>query len=267
MAKPNIKLIALDLDGTLLYQHREIKPRNLAAIAAARQQGVAVTIATGRMYRSAMIHARTLQLDLPLITYEGALIRTMAGETLLDQAIPQELAREIVAFAQAEGLIVQAYIDDHCCVSHINYQTARYALISEIPLIAYGDLAAHIWGPCHKILCAGGAERCDAVWQKAAKLYGGQLEMTKSQPTFLEFTALGVNKGSALHDLRGKLGLKKEEIMVAGDNLNDMELFAAAGLKIAMGNAVAALKERADFVTAPCVEDGVAVAIEKFVLS
>ena len=104
-----IKLVVTDLDGTLLPTGTEISPENIEAARRAVEAGVTVTIATGRMYRAALPVAKNLGVDAPIITYNGALIRTVSGKTLYSSFLPAELIREVLDFVEGQGWYMQTY--------------------------------------------------------------------------------------------------------------------------------------------------------------
>ena len=263
----NIKLIASDLDDTLLDDSKVISKLNKEAIWRAKEKGIMMTLATGRMFRSATIFGDELGIDVPLITYQGALIKTaQSNQVIWSKTIELPIAREIISFGRKHGFILQIYVDDMLHVDYINTYVANYASFCMVPALAVRDLFTYIQAPPHKILMVGEPAELYAAWEEAQQIFDDSVYITKSKPYFLEFTNSEANKGKALSFLAESFGIKKEEIMVIGDNYNDMELFKAAGLKIAMGNAVDALKEQADFITANSSENGVAVAIEKFVI-
>ena len=109
----DIKLVALDLDDTLLTKSLTVSPRTQEVIAQAVAQGVTVTVATGRMYSSALPYAQQLKLDVPLITYNGGLIRScLSGETIHHQPIAEAVAHQILALFKEKGWYIQAYVDD-----------------------------------------------------------------------------------------------------------------------------------------------------------
>ena len=107
-----IKLVVTDLDGTLLPTGTEISPENIEAAKKAVEAGVTVTIATGRMYRAALPVAKNLGVDAPIITYNGALIRTVSGKTLYSSYLDPELIREVLEFVEAQGWYIQTYSED-----------------------------------------------------------------------------------------------------------------------------------------------------------
>ncbi len=263
----SIKLIATDMDDTLFSRSLEISERNKQAITEAVSRGVMVTISTGRMFRSAAMVAEQLKLDLPLITYQGALVKKVSsGEVLLSLTIDEETAQEMVAFAEEHNCAVQAYVNDMFRVSYIDKRVVHYTHISKVPVMAVGDLRHNLGGNPHKILISGDPQRMDELWPLAEQQFGSRAYITKSKPYFLELLNPAANKGAALRYLADQFGINKEETMAIGDNFNDIKLFDGAGLKIAMGNAVEPLKIIADYVTEDCDNSGVGIAIEKFVL-
>ncbi|MGI5891252.1 MAG: Cof-type HAD-IIB family hydrolase [Bacillota bacterium] len=263
----NIKLISMDLDGTLIEKDNHISDRNKEALEAARQKGIPVTISTGRMFRSAQKVAQQLALDVPIITYNGAYIKTSAsGQVLLNQTLDKAIAQDIIIRAQEEDLTPQAFTNDTLLVAYINRRVADYALSAGVPAKAVGDLPAFINADVNKVLLIGEADHLTEFWHKSGERYGHKVNIVKSKPHYLDFINPKANKGQGLAFLAHIMKIKKEQIMAIGDSYNDIGLFEAAGLKIAMGNAVAQLKEKADYITSDCAQDGLAAAIEKFVL-
>src|SRR5688500_8961851 len=123
-----IKLLALDLDGTLFGDDLVISPRTLGAINAAQAAGVIVTIATGRMFRAARMIAATLNIEAPLLCYQGALARhSVTGEVLYHQTIPLPLAHEVISAVIADGLHLNVYIDEKLYVDQMNRHALFYA--------------------------------------------------------------------------------------------------------------------------------------------
>ncbi len=263
----SIKLIATDMDDTLFNRSLEISERNKQAIADAIGRGVMVTISTGRMFRSAAMIAEQLKLDLPLITYQGALVKkASSGEVLLSLTIDMETAQEMIAFAEDHNCSVQAYVDDVFRVNYIDKRVVYYTHTSKVPVMAVKDLRRNLGGCPHKILISGDPQRMDELWPVAEQQFAGRAYITKSKPYFLELLNPAANKGAALRYVAHQLGVSQAETMAIGDNFNDIKLFEGAGLKVAMGNAVEPLKAIADYVTDDCDSSGVGQAIEKFVL-
>lgn len=261
-----IRMIATDLDDTFLDSKCRISEFNRAAVKAAMEKDIAFVIATGRMYRSAQAIAKKLEVRMPIIAYEGAYTAWPDGRILRHRTLDLPTAGEIIDLGLREGFSVQAYVEDALVCSYINRHVAHYAIISQVPAMAVGDLPAWLDKEPTKILFYGSDEHTSRVWEEQKENFAGRACITKSKPYFLEFTDIYATKGLALSHLAGEFAIKKEEIMVCGDNYNDLSLFAAGGLKIAVGNAAPSLKEQADYVTGTCDENGVGKAIEKFVL-
>ncbi len=262
-----IKLVALDLDHTLLGEDRLISGRNKAAIAEALELGIKVVLCTGRMFRASERFARELNLSGPLICYNGALAKELAsGETLFHQPLALELAKQLLRFAQDERLHVNFYYQDRLYFERWTEEAKFYTSQSQVPGEAVGDLLAFLPGPPTKLLFVMEPDRVQSMWRSLREEFAGKLNVTVSESRYLEFLAPRVNKGRALAALGERLGIEAAEVMAIGDSFNDLELIRAAGLGVAMANAPQAVKAEADFVTQSNGEDGVAGAIEKFIL-
>jgi Cof subfamily protein (haloacid dehalogenase superfamily) len=270
----DIRLIVVDLDGTTVGETNQIRPAVKAAIQAARDKGVEVAIATGRMYRSALRFYDDLQLTSPLMTYQGALIKDPASEHVHQHlTVPRSYVAQLLEFLsepELQSLVsVHLYIDDRLYVREINPETVAYAERSEVEPIAVGDLRQVLDTEPTKLLALSQEiDLIDRLFGSLQKRYTpAELYLTKSVATFLEATHPMVNKGNAVRYLAEEiLGLQPENVMTIGDNFNDLEMLQYAGLGVAMGGAPAGVKAVANWV-APDVEvDGVAVAITEFVL-
>ena len=262
-----IKLVAMDMDDTLLNAALEISPHNAATIARAVEQGVLVTIATGRMYCSTAPYARKLGLDVPLIVYNGAMIKSgISGEVLYHKLIAEELSREVLAFFRQHGWYVQSYVDDTLYVEQLNATAKWYADFARVEAIALGEPFYTSLGAPTKILSLASAEQVQVMYEAVCREFGERLFVTISKPEFLEMVHPEVSKGRALAFLAAKYGICQEEVLAIGDSGNDLDMIAYAGLGVAMGNAAAAIKQAADVITGANTEDGVALAIEKYVL-
>lgn len=263
-----IKLIASDLDGTLLNNQREISSRTKEAILRAREMGVVFTLATGRMYRSALPFALELGIDVPLITYQGALVKTsMSKEVIYHRPLPVELAKEIISIGEKEKYNINVYLNDEIYIHRETETIKDYCRAVKVPYTVVDDLSLFLDQDPTKVLFIGEEEPLVNLWGILNKKFENQAYITKSSPHFLEFTHPKANKGEGIFAIAQGLGIKKEEIMAFGDNFNDIELLGAAGIAVAMGNAREELKEKADYITGTNDQDGVAEGIEKFVLN
>ncbi len=263
-----IKLVALDLDHTLLGADSTISQRNKAAVAQVLERGMGVVICTGRMYRSSLPFAQELGLSGPLLCYNGALVMDIeTGQELYHEPMEQELAAEILALAKAEGIHANLYYQDQVYYAQRTPEAEFYENQVKLKGELVGDLLAFLPGAPTKILFVMEPEKVQAMWKSLGPKYEGRLNLTVSESRYLEFLPLRVNKGKALSRLMEQLGLSKEEVMAVGDSYNDLELLQTAGLSVAMGNAPQAVKDVASYVTHSNLEDGVAEALHKFILA
>lgn len=260
----------MDLDDTLLRDDWTISPRVVEAIQKARNQGVIMTIATGRMPISARPYAEQLKLDVPVITYHGAMIQqVLSGEILFRRVIPSPLAAEIVRDVSERGFYVQVYLKDRVITSELNEWSREYARISSVH-IEKEDLSLLLSQEpegVEKILLMSEETKLDQLAPLLEQHYGKTVHITKSKACFLEMIDGNVNKGVALASLAEKFGIPQKEVMAIGDSFNDLEMIKYAGLGVAMGNARTEIKEQANIVTLTNEEDGVAEAIERYVLN
>ena len=198
-----IRLVALDIDGTLVGDDLNIGPDTRAAIRAARRAGVVVSLVTGRMVSSAMRFARELELDSPVVGYQGALIRAMPaegsdrlGRLLVHTPMPAEVAREIVAWTRRHGLDPHLNHLERFIVRADDPRADDYsAFMGSDPELA-DDLVRSIDHPITKILAAGEPPLPTELAPLARERFAGSAAVTISHPRFLEFTAPGRLEGS-----------------------------------------------------------------------
>jgi len=261
------KLIAIDLDGTLLNDKLEISPDTVKAIQKAVELGAVVTIATGRMFSSAKIFAKQLGIDVPLITYQGAIIKDVHGEkAIYERLITPEIAEKLVEISRERKIHLQVYQDDILYGAKESEKLVSYAEGVKVPYTVEPDLIKLAKKGFTKALFIEEPEVLDALQIELATLFGEHAHIAKSKERFLEVTHPEANKGAALLYLAGKLGIDQSEIIGIGDNHNDLELIQTAGLGVAMGNSVQELKDNSDYIALTNNEEGVLHVLEKFVL-
>ncbi len=268
----SIKLLALDLDGTIFGDDLVISTRTREAIARAQQQGVLVTIATGRMFISASAIASDLGIEAPLICYQGAMVRhSGSGEMLYHKTIPLHLAHEIISRTQQLGLHLNLYLNDAIYAARITDEALFYSRINMgLTINEVGDLskwlAAQQGSEPTKLVIITDPDQTDQVLEFFTDLYGSKLQVTKSHPRFTEFTSIECSKGKALAFLAEHIGVDRDEVMAIGDGHNDLDMIAWAGHGVAMASAPQAVLNVARTVCAALLEDGTAETIEKYVL-
>ncbi len=254
----------MDLDGTLVKGQQGITPRVRRAIDDVRAAGIEITIATGRMFRSARRFAADLQVTLPIICYQGSLVRDpVTGVTHQHEVLPTHPARAAVEFARQRGLHVNAYIDDELYMEADTPEGRFYAASSNVPITFVDDLAVAVTAGSTKLVFVMDEDRVlDAVADMDGR-FGPAVQATRSHPRFAEVVRRDVNKGTALARVASVADVPLEQTMGIGDNLNDLDLVRAAGIGVAMGDGDPRVLAAADWITGSYEDDGVAQAIER----
>ena len=263
-----VKLFVSDLDGTMLPSGDIVSSENIAAVQCAVRAGVTVTIATGRMFEAALPVAEALGVDVPIIAYNGALIKSPSGRIYEEHAIDPMLARDIITFAQARGWYIQSYSGGVLRYAVACEESRFYENSQKITGKAVGrdGMLAYVTGNCKLLLVTEGRAVSEARAQMLMDAFGAHIGVTRSADRLVEIVVKGVSKASALTALAAKLGITADETMAIGDAYNDLPMLKAAGKSVAMGNAFPEVKEEADYETLSCTENGLAAAIYTYVL-
>ncbi|PHJ58237.1 hydrolase [Nostoc linckia z18] len=270
----NIKLLVVDIDGTIAGHSNTISEPVKQALIAAQARGIQVAIATGRMYRSALRFHQEIGSTLPLMAYQGAWIQDPITQKIHRHLVlSKELAHQLLDYfeqPQLRALLsIHFYINDQLYVREITKETEIYAQRSSIVPIPVGDLRQVLTNEPTKILalCDDTNFISEVLGNLRRQYTPAELYLTTSVATFLEATNPFVNKGTAVRYLAEELlGLETANVMAIGDNFNDLEMLEYAGIGIAMGNAPEGVQAIAQWVAPSIDSDGVAVAIEKFLL-
>ncbi len=270
-----VELLVLDIDGTIAGADNEVNQTVRQAVQAAQARGVQVAIATGRMYQSALRFHQAVGSTLPLISYQGAFIKDPAtGHIHRHLTVPQAYATELLNYfeepEQRSQFSVHFYLNDQLYVRELTADSLDYADRTGVEVKPVGDLRTLLDQEPTKLLAmAEDGETIQILLQTMRDRFRpDQLYLTTSVATFFEATHPLVNKGTAVRYLAEEvLQLQPENVMVIGDNFNDVEMIKYAGIGVAMGNAPAGVQAIADWV-APTVEaNGAAAAIEEFLLN
>ncbi len=275
----NIKLVAVDIDGTLLNSQSQISERDRRAIRAAVDRGVRIILVTGRRFVIARPIALELALTTPLITHNGALVKHPQTGAVIDyHPLAASLARRVVALGRSVGAdlvcccdpegLGQAIIER---ISEHNVRLRRY--LDRAPLVVeqVPDLMAAIRRDPIQIMSSGPCAQMDAFERVLADELNGRVTLLKTaypqkDMTILDILAPRCSKAVALARLVARYRLNRQQVMAIGDNENDVAMLQYAGLGVMMGNAQHHLKSAADYVTTSNDEAGVARAIERFIL-
>lgn len=261
-----IRLVVVDLDGTLLDASKVVRPRIKAMVHNMRKAGVRFTIATGRFYRSAVKYARELALDTPIITSSGAQITEASGLLRVDLKLPLYLARRVVREAEKTEGVLYAFFDDEALVNRPSTFTPRYSGSLGVPIRLERKLKARLsQRPIMLVLRFPDVTRAREVRRAMREWLGDAVRVGSSMPYFVDFLHPRASKANALAALCGYLGIDSREVLAIGDGENDLEMLEYAGIGALVSNAPSDLKCVADYVSDGESADGVIEIIERFV--
>ena len=271
------RLLAIDVDGTLLDGRSELRPAVRGALARAVGAGVEVLLCTGRRYRSALPVALDAGLSLPIVCHSGALVKdTASHDTLFADPIPQASFERLLDLLDRAGLVPLAYTDSY--LTGVDFYVERGAVLTryhddylaknEGCYVAVESLRRDVPGAIIQTCTFGEVEHLRAAKRRVeAELGHGITNHLLTSPKyighFLEFQAATASKWHAVSALAARRGIPPGRIAAIGDDENDISMLRGAGLGVAMANAGAAVKNAADIVTATNEEDGVARVIER----
>lgn len=266
------KLIALDMDGTLLNSDKTISERNKNAIKEARKKGVYVVLASGRPIDGLLNFLEDLDLisdDDYVLSYNGCLVqKSKSRDVISSVSINGSDLDYLYKLSKEVGVNIHAFSKDRGLITPKNSKYTQYEADQNfitVKEVSHDNL--DLDEEIIKIMMIDEPDILDNGIKKLPKELEEKYSIAKSAPFFLEFFNKEANKGLGLELLAKHLGIRKEEIITMGDAMNDYPMISYAGLGIAMGNACDEIKEISNYVTDSNDNDGVAKAIEKFVLN
>lgn len=266
--KANIKLIVFDLDDTLLDSNQSISPRTYQAVQQVVAKGIKVTLATGRMYSTATPFARSLGLDVPIISYNGAMINAYpSDERLFHNPIKEEVAKQVMQLCRERKWYIQTYIDDVLYVKVPDEKAKCYAKIIGAKPTPVGDQLYTMPGTPTKMLVIAEPGEIEQLKEEFYTRFGDILCIAESKTNYLEINNFEVNKGTALKFIASSLNIDCQEIMAFGNGNNDIEMLRYADWGVAVDNSSPEVKKIARLVTGSNDEEGVADILEKYILS
>lgn len=242
------KLIAFDLDGTLLNQEHQLAAKTIEAVKKVREKGIITLVATGRMFISALPHIEKLAVKSPVITYNGALVMDpQKKEIIYHQPIPLAVARQITEMVEENNYHLNIYLDDKLYVKELNKFSDDYEKISGIKSEPVGNLVDFIdQDPTKMLIVEEDEQKQQEINKFLIDNFADQIEISASFNSFIEMTKKGISKDVPLQKIAADFGIKQEEVMAFGDGLNDLKMIEWAGRGVAMANANPMLQEAAD---------------------
>jgi len=263
------KLIALDLDDTLLDKDIQISSANYKALEEAHKQGVKIVLCTGRPEPSVKAYVDQLPfLDETdaYVSFNGAMITTVGGKDLFKEVLSNSLLSDLTDIARLNSLNLQLYNEDTLLVELYNETTIKYENLSGMKATTIGDLKSLDYS-LKALFNSTDTELLESIRIKLEEKYKTELTAFYSKPYYLEVLNINGNKGLAIKHLAEHYGLDASEIIAVGDSFNDIYMIEYAGLGVAVENARQPIKDVADYVTiADHNNSAVAEVINKFIL-
>lgn len=264
---PVIRLVISDVDGTLLNQEKALTERACQAVEHLHEAGIAFAITSARPPRGLRMLVEPLRLTTPLGAFNGGCFANPDLSIIDEQFLPADLVAPIIGLIESCGLDIWVYRGQEWLVRdrHGPHVDREEATVAFAPTVVSGyhdklDGVLRIVGVSDDL---DGVARCEA---DARRQFGAGVSAARSQPYYLDVTHPQANKGTVVRRLSEMLGIPTHQIATIGDSHNDVAMFAASGLSIAMGNASPEVQRAARFVTASNQQDGFARAVEEYIL-
>lgn len=266
----SIKVIVLDIDGTLVNSKKEITEATLHRLIQLQQQGMFIALASGRPSEGMLPYAEKLELDKYdgyIIAHNGAqIIQVKTKKVVYSRSFPTEYLRGICDCIKPYRVNISTNKGDtFIAAGNKNRFTTVEADVMKLPLKFVEDFPSYVTFETSKCILAGEPEDILKLERIMSEQFKGRFDVYRSEPQFLELVPCGVDKGSSTERLLKILGCSRQECMTIGDSYNDVTMIEYAGIGVAMGNAPDDIKQQADFVTLTNDEDGAVFAIDKFV--
>lgn len=275
LERDTMKILFLDLDGTLLNDDKQITPGNREALEKALALGHRVVITTGRPLASAKIQNERLGLTgqgCYIIAYNGGMIYDCgAGEAIYENYLPADVAIKAVRICNSIDVHAQTYDDTHILVEPNHNPTAveKYSNFAGLPHRQVDTFEGNIGSSVPKVLVIsyGDRPKLELAGKMLKEALKGQADCFFSSQSFMEVVTPGLNKGTAITRLCNMLNIPVEDSIACGDQENDLLMLKTAGVGVAMANAIDSVKEVADYITVnDNNHDGIAEVVEKFLL-
>lgn len=264
------KLIAFDIDGTLVNSKKEVSQATKVALHKLHDAGIHVVISSGRPYKGVLLNADLVGREIvPFVScFNGGLVKEVATDrTVFSHALTNGELQSWVELAKAHDLDVHAHDDQYVIVQDApkDQYVDVESTLNEMPIRTVDFFDGEVTAP--KVMITAEPGKLDTFIAKLDPELFEKYSIMKSEPFFLEIMPKGVDKGEALAKLAESLGIDQSETMAFGDQANDLSMIKWAGCGVAMGNAIDELKDNAQYVTASNDDEGIAKALEKLVFA
>ena len=263
-----IKLIALDIDGTLTNRPHDVSEKNRSAVQAAIDAGVYVVLATGRGRIATKPIWKVMNLHGPSIQYGGAMtVDIDSGRVIHMHALEPEVIREVLDYSVSVGVHAQIYVDDVVIFEKPSAFASKYIDRHHLPYEIDPQIRSKAYNNVPKILAFADLDRESEVLAAYRARFAGIAQISRSNPGYIEINCLGVTKATALAELSNTLGIDQSEVAALGDNYLDQEMIEWAGEGVCVADAAPEVKAIANVIVPSCDEDGVAYYIDHYVLA
>lgn len=264
-----IRLIAMDLDGTLLNSQKEISRKNLEALNKAKEKGVYITIATGRMMNSAVYFGRLIGANAPLVCCNGGLVQRAGEAPVFTAVYDVELAQELMRYVLGEKKwYMQWHIGTEIYGTDFRPEYFyAYRTVPDFHIVEVGqNYLSHAEGIMQFVLRDLTGEHMEEKLSDIKAKFPGRFEAVTNVDTVTDIMPIGITKATGVEALAKHLGLSRDEVMCCGDAENDLSMLEWAGTAVVTANGIQAARDIADYIAPSCDEDAIADAVERFVL-
>src|SRR6056297_994648 len=263
------KLIACDLDDTLLNSNFEVSKEDKESISKLNEKGIYFTIATGRVTKSAKKYAEELKLEVPYISFNGGKITDpKSDKQIYSRELKKDIIIEIIKYAERAKIHCNIYTEDKVIVKEKNRWTDYYKTFARnFPIKEVGTLSEYDFKSTPKLILIDENKKLKKAFDEINKIKDDKVNMFFSKPNFLEFTEEKATKGEALRHIANLYNIDRNKVAALGDSFNDISMLEYAGLSAAVENASKEIKNIVDYVTTSNDENGLTNFLNKYIFS
>ena len=268
----DLKVIAIDIDGTLLNSKKELTERTRLVLKKAQEEGQIVVLATGRPSCGVSAFAEKLELSKYngyVLSYNGgSIVNCQSGESVFHSTLDPRFIPELYKDTSNRGAAILSYEGESIVTENADCKYVEIeSRVNNIPIKKVDNFVDAITFPIVKCLALGDPELMAELEIEMKEKYGDKLSIFRSEPFFIEIASPKIDKGESLDRLMKHLGMTKDNLIAFGDGFNDLTMIEYAGVGVAMSNAQDVVKNIANIIALSNEEDGVADTIEKLILN